>query len=60
MKNILVSFALLITAAALLAGCGAVRESHYYQLGGLKENLRPAVGALLDWVMAIAVTTCGM
>jgi len=45
MKNILVSFALLLTAAALLAGCGAVRESHYYQLGGVKENLRPAVGA---------------
>jgi ABC-type uncharacterized transport system auxiliary subunit len=45
MKNSLSSFVLLLLAVALLAGCGAVRESHYYQLGGGKDGLRPAVGA---------------
>lgn len=44
MKNILVTFASIFAAAVLLAGCGAARTSHYYQLGAVNESSRPAVG----------------
>src|SRR5882724_5536632 len=45
MKNRLATFAAVLLVIVLLAGCGAARPSHYYQLSVVKENLRPAVGA---------------
>ena len=44
MKNTFVTFASVFAAAALLAGCGAARTSHYYQLGVANVSSRPAVG----------------
>jgi ABC-type uncharacterized transport system auxiliary subunit len=45
MKNALLTVASICCAAALLAGCGATRPSHYYQLSVPRDNLRPEVGA---------------
>ena len=45
MKNTLATLASLLVAGALLAGCGATRPSHYYQLSVVKEPLRPDVGS---------------
>jgi len=45
MKNMLVVVGSISVAVALLAGCGAARPSHYYQLSALKETPRPEVGA---------------
>jgi len=45
MKHKLVALASILLAAALLAGCGATRPSHYYQLSVTKDNPRPDVGS---------------
>jgi len=44
MKIKLATLISLLAAVVLLAGCGATRPSHYYQLGALKDNPRPEVG----------------
>src|SRR5215469_2819846 len=45
MKNSLAPFASILFASAMLAGCGATRPSHYYQLSVAKDNPRPEVGS---------------
>ena len=42
MKNTFLTLASVFAAAVLLAGCGAARTSHYYQLGVMNESSRPA------------------
>jgi ABC-type uncharacterized transport system auxiliary subunit len=44
MKNTLATYASALLAVTLLAGCGAARSSHYYQLSVVKDGLRSSVG----------------